>query len=125
MPDPTASTICLLDDDPSVLKGLGRLLMSAGWHAEQFSDPEEFLCYATTHRTPVAVIDVRMPLMSGLEVFARLCALSPATRVIVITGHDDRAVRATAMPIGPVAFFVKPFDDKEFLAAVSLALSAT
>jgi FixJ family two-component response regulator len=62
------ASICLLDDDPSVLKGLSRLLTSAGWRAEQFSDPDKFLLYARTHRTPVAVMGIWMPLMNGLEV---------------------------------------------------------
>jgi two-component system repressor protein LuxO len=52
-----------------------------------------------------------------------LCALSPKTRVIVITARDDLAARATAMAIGPVAFFIKPFDDEKFLAAVHNALA--
>jgi FixJ family two-component response regulator len=120
-----ASVICLLDDDPSVLKGLNRLLMSAGWHAEQFSDPEEFLLYAKTHRTPVAVVDVWMPLMNGLEVQSRLHDISPSTRVIIFTGKEDPLIRSTALTAGATAFFVKPFDDEEFLTAVRLALSGT
>jgi DNA-binding response OmpR family regulator len=43
----------------------------------------------------------------------------------VITARDDLAARATAMAIGPVAFFIKPFNDEEFLAAIRLALSRT
>ncbi|HEV3147139.1 MAG TPA: response regulator [Chthoniobacterales bacterium] len=125
MPSSHASVICLLDDDPSVLKGLNRLLMSAGWHAEQFSDPEKFLLYAKTHRTPVAVIDVWMPLMNGLEVQSRLHEASPSTRVIIFTGKDDSLVRSTALAAGATAFFVKPFDDEEFLTAVRFALSGT
>jgi FixJ family two-component response regulator len=108
-----------------VLKGLNRLLMSAGWHAEQFSDPEKFLLYAKTHRTPVAVIDVWMPLMNGLEVQSRLHEASPSTRVIIFTGKDDSLVRSTALAAGATAFFVKPFDDEEFLTAVRFALSGT
>jgi DNA-binding response OmpR family regulator len=41
----------------------------------------------------------------------------------VITARDDLAARATAMQIGPVAFFIKPFNDEEFLAAVHAALA--
>jgi len=118
------SIICLLDDDPSVLKGLSRLVRSAGWHAEQFSDPETFLLYAKTHRSPVAVIDVWMPLMSGLEVQSRLRELSPSTRVIIFTGQDDPLIRSTALIAGATAFFTKPFDDEEFLVAVRMALAA-
>ena len=50
--------------------------------------------------------------------------ISPRPRVIVITARDDLAARATAMAIGPVAFFIKPFNDEEFLAAVREALDA-
>ena len=123
--NPNANVVCLLDDDSSVLKGLSRLLTSAGWHAEEFSNPEKFLLYAKTHRTPVAVIDVWMPLMNGLDVQSRLSEISPSTRVIIFTGKDDPLVRATALNAGASAFFSKPFDDEEFLTTVRLALSGT
>jgi FixJ family two-component response regulator len=115
--------ICLLDDDPSVLKAVGRLLSSAGWQAQQFSDPEKFLEYAKIHRAPVALIDVWMPIMSGLEVQSRLREISPSTRVIVFTGKDDPLVRCTALNAGASAFLTKPFDDEELLTAVRLALA--
>jgi FixJ family two-component response regulator len=115
--------ICLLDDDPSVLKAVGRLLSSAGWQAQQFSDPEKFLEYAKIHRAPVAVIDVWMPIMSGLEVQSRLQEVSPSTRVIIFTGKDDPLVRCAALNAGASAFLTKPFDDEELLTAVRLALA--
>ena len=51
-----------------------------------------------------------------------MCAITPRPRVIVITARDDLAARVTAMQIGPVAFFIKPFNDEQFLAAVQDAL---
>jgi FixJ family two-component response regulator len=119
-----SDVICLLDDDPSVLKAVSRLLSSAGWHVEQFSDPEKFLEYAKIHRSPVAVMDIWMPLMSGLEVQSRLRELSPSTRVIIFTGKEDPLVRSTALNAGATAFLTKPFDDEELLTAVRLALAA-
>jgi FixJ family two-component response regulator len=116
--------VCLLDDDPSVLKAVGRLLSSAGWHVKQFREPDEFLVYAKIHRVPVAVIDVWMPLMNGLEVQSRLHELSPSTRVIIFTGKDDPRVRSTALNAGASAFLTKPFDDDELLTAVRLALTS-
>jgi FixJ family two-component response regulator len=98
--------------------------MSAGWHPEQFSDPGAFLNYVKLHRPTVAIIDVYMPLMNGLEVQSRVHELSPSTRVIMFTGKDDPLVRATSLKAGASAFFIKPFDDEEFLTAVRLALSA-
>jgi FixJ family two-component response regulator len=116
--------VCLLDDDPAVLKGMSRLLSSADWNVKQFSDPETFLGYAKTHRPPIAVIDVWMPAMSGLEVQSRLREISPSTRVIIFTGKEDSLVRSTALNAGASAFFSKPFDDEEFLTAVRMALAA-
>ena len=123
MPPLNTNVICLLDDDPSVLKAVGRLLSSAGWQAQRFSDPEEFLEYAKIHRSSVAVIDVWMPLMNGLEVQSRLKEVSPSTRVIIFTGKDDPLVRSTALNAGASAFLTKPFDDEELLTAVRLALA--
>jgi FixJ family two-component response regulator len=118
-----AFIICLLDDDPSVLKGLGRLLLSADLEAETFSDPEEFLRYARTHRPAVALVDVHMPLMNGLEVQSRLREISPSTRVIIFTGKDDPLVRSTALNAGASAFITKPFDDEALLTAIRLAFA--
>jgi two-component system, LuxR family, response regulator FixJ len=120
----TPADICLLDDDPAVLKGMTRLLSSADWNVKQFSDPLEFLAYAKTHRPPIAVIDVWMPTINGLEVQSLLRDISPSTRVIVFTGKEDPLVRSTALSAGASAFFNKPFDDEEFLTAVRMALAA-
>jgi len=113
----------LLDDDPSVLKGLGRLFSSVGLHAGTFSDPQKFLDYVRVHRPTVALVDVCMPQMSGLEVQSRLRELSPSTRIIIFTGKDDPRVRSTALNAGASAFLSKPFDDEELLTAVRLALA--
>jgi FixJ family two-component response regulator len=125
LPKSNAFVVCLLDDDPSVLKALGRLLSSADLHAEAFSDCNEFLCYVQIHRPKVALVDVCMPQMSGLEVQSRLREVSPSTRVIIFTANPDPRVRSTALNAGASAFFVKPFDDEELLTAIRLALAPT
>src|SRR5678815_2535489 len=100
-------TVYLLDDDSSILKSTGRLLDCAGWKVEAFTDPIAFLEQATKHRPDVAVIDILMPEMSGLEVQTRLRRNSPSTRVIILTAKDDPSVRRMAMNAGASAFFVK------------------
>jgi two-component system, LuxR family, response regulator FixJ len=115
--------VCLLDDDLSVLKSMGYLLASEGIKVRTFNKAEDFLAHASTHYVPVVVTDIWMDQITGLEVLARLCAISPKSRVIVITAREDLAARATAMAIGPVAFFMKPFDDEKFISAVRDALS--
>jgi two-component system, LuxR family, response regulator FixJ len=115
--------VCLVDDDSSVLRSMQYLLASDGITVRAFNKPEDFLAHAAKQHVPVVVLDIWMEKVTGLEVLARMCALSPRPRVIVITARDDLAARATAMAIGPVAFFIKPFNDEEFLAAVRDALS--
>ena len=107
-----------------MLKGLGRLFSSADLDAKPFDDPNAFLRYAQTHRPVVALIDVCMPQMSGLEVQSQLARISPSTRVIIFTGKDDPLVRSTALNAGASAFLTKPFDDEELLTAVRLALAS-
>jgi FixJ family two-component response regulator len=121
--DSSVPAVCLLDDDASVLRSMQYLLASDGIPVRAFNKPEEFLEYAASHPVPVVVTDIWMPGITGLEILARTCALSPRPRVIVITARDDLAARATAMAIGPVAFFIKPFNDEQFLAAVHDALA--
>ncbi|MFL6530802.1 MAG: response regulator, partial [Chthoniobacterales bacterium] len=73
------------------------------------------------HAVPVAVLDIWMESMTGMELLAHLCARSPETRVIFITGHEDSAAEATVMSAGAFAFFIKPFDEERFLGAVRRA----
>ena len=65
-----------------------------------------------------------MDTMTGMELLAHLCARSPNTRCIFITGREDHAAEITVMQAGAFAFFVKPFDNKRFLQAVQEALCA-
>jgi len=110
--------VWLLDDDPAVLKATSRLLDSAGWKVTAFIDPIAFLEEARLQRPKIAVIDIWMPDMNGLEVQERLRIVSPSTRVIILTSKDDLSVRATAMNAGAYAFFVKGVQNKDFLAGI-------
>jgi two-component system response regulator FixJ len=114
-------TVYLLDDDSSILKSTGRLLDSAGWNVETFTDPIAFLEQAAKHRPDVAVIDILMPDMNGLEVQTQLQRVSPSTRVIVLTAKDDPSVRRKAMNAGASAFFIKGVESGEFLAGIKAA----
>jgi FixJ family two-component response regulator len=118
-------TVFLLDDDSSILKSTGRLLDSAGWKVEAFTDPIAFLEHAAMHRPDVAVIDILMPDMNGLEVQTRLRSISPSTRVIVLTAKDDPSVRRKAINAGASAFFIKGVESDEFLAGIKAAADSS
>ena len=125
MPDLYSPAVCLVDDDASVRKSLTRLLDSAGFTVESFSEPEAFLEYLVKHSVRLAVLDIWMDNMTGMELLAHLCARSPSTRVIFVTGHEDHAAETTVMQAGAFAFFIKPFDNARFLGAVQRALNQT
>src|SRR5260370_6193693 len=118
-----AGTICLLDDDPSMLKALDRLLSSAGLQARLFSEPLDFLSFVIHNSVAVAVLDLWMLGMSGLEVQTKLQVVSPNTRVIISTANDHDSVRKAAIEAGAIAYFVKPFDYDALLAAVYQAIA--
>src|SRR5688500_7999340 len=115
--------VWLLDDDPSVLKATGRLLRAAGWEVKTFTDPEAFLLEAQRERPAVAVLDILMPIMNGLEVQTRLREIAPGTRVIVLSSKDDPVVRAQALAGGASAFFLKTEANGEFLNGIRAALN--
>ena len=117
------TTICLLDDDASVLKATSRMLSYAGYRVQSFTDPTTFLTYAFDHQPRVAVLDILMPAMNGLEVQRRLRHVSPSTSVIILSSKDDPIVRATAMRGGASDFFIKGIENKGFLAGIESALS--
>jgi len=113
--------VSLVDDDASVRRSVTRLLESDGFSVLAFSEPVQFLEHLGGHEVEVAVLDIWMDQMTGMELLAHLCAESPQTRVIFITGQEDPAARATVLQGGAFAFFMKPFDDTAFLTAVRKA----
>lgn len=118
---PARDGIWLLDDDASMLKALGRLLMSAGFDVEKFSDPADFLSQLEHARCRVAILDVWMPDMNGLEVQACLRRDSPETRIIFITGRDDPSIRQAALDAGAFGFLSKPFEDETLVQLIHKA----
>ena len=115
-------TICLLDDDPTVLRAIAWLLAAEGYPIRGFNVPREFLLHASQHAVPLVVLDVWMEGMNGLEVQSQLRNISPRTKVIIMTANSDPMTRQKAEAQGAEAFFIKPFDTEVFVQAVAKAL---
>ena len=120
----TRDGIWILDDDASMLKALGRLMNSAGFIVEKFNQPGAFLARLEHAPCRVAILDVWMPDMNGLEVQACLRRDSPETQIIFISGRDDPPVRHTALDAGALAFLAKPFDDEFMVQLVRKAAAS-
>ena len=116
-----APSICLLDDDLSMLKALDRLLKSDGFNVEKFSDPAAFLSSIGEATCRLAILDVWMPDMNGLEVQTCLRRDSPETRIIFITGRDDPLIHQTALEAGAFGFLSKPFEDETLVQLIHKA----
>ena len=114
--------ICIVDDNVSVRNSIEQLLDSDGLKAQSFENAHDFLTYARSHAVPLAVLDIWMPKISGLEVQKQLQVVSPNTKVIVVTAREVLAIRVAAMEGGAFAFLMKPFDDEVFLSLVRQAL---
>ena len=113
--------VCVVDDDPSVLRALRRLLRSFGLDPAAFASAGELLSDPRRRRAACFLLDVQMPAMNGFELAARLAAEKAAAPVIFITAHpeetDDRALAA-----GGSALLRKPFEDCDLVAALGRAI---
>ena len=119
---PPNSLVFAIDDDPSVRKGLTRLLRSAGYKSEIFESALDFL-EREQHAGPACVIvDVRMPGLNGMDLQETLGQHRREEQLIFITGHGDISMCAQAMKAGAVDFLTKPFRDDELLQCVEHAL---
>jgi FixJ family two-component response regulator len=116
------ATICIVDDDPAVLKGLSRLLRSARLAVATFSSPREFLDRHDPHTPGCLVLDVAMPGLNGLELQQALAAKGSALQIIFLTGHGDIPMSVEAMKRGAVDFLTKPVNDDDLLTAVGVAI---
>ena len=117
-----AALISVVDDDDSVRESLRGLLRSVTFGVEVFASAEEFLSSDRMRETDCLILDVRMPGMSGLELYRRLVSSHPYMPVIFITAHGDEELRSRALRGGAVDYLLKPFSDDALLNAVQTAL---
>src|SRR5213075_1366981 len=106
---PPKSLVFAIDDDPSVRKGLTRLLRSAGYKSEIFASASDFL-KREPHLGPTCVIvDVRMPGLNGMDLQETLIQRRREEQLIFITGHGDISMCARGMKRGAAVFLPRPF----------------
>jgi FixJ family two-component response regulator len=117
--------IAVVDDDASMRGALRNLLRSVGFRAAAFASAEEFLQASQIQDTACAIVDVRMPGMSGLELQQRLATIQCPVPLIFITAHGDEEARARALRAGAVEFLYKPFREEVLLRAIQAALQAS
>ena len=115
-------TLYIADDDQAVRDSLKALLGARGFALETFDSAESFLAAMNRDVTGCAILDIRMPGMSGLELQRELKRRGIALPVIIITGHGDVTLAVTALKAGAVDFLEKPFDSDVLITSIEDAL---
>ena len=113
--------VFLVDDDPSVLKGLRRLLAASGFEVAAFESSQEFLAGFDATAPGCLVLDVAMPGLNGIELQQELAARGSALPIVFLTGHGDVPMSVQAMKRGAADFLTKPVDERDLLAAIQTA----
>ncbi len=112
-------TLLLVDDDEVFRERLGRALRERGFDVTTAPGGEEALACARRDAPEFAVVDLRMPGATGIEVLEALRAVDPATRVLVLTGYGSIATAVEATRRGAVGYLSKPADADEVVAALT------
>ena len=118
--------IFVVDDDAAMRRSLAYLFDSAGWQVATFESARDFLQRYDGHAPGCLLLDVRMPLMSGLELQQELKNKSGhaiSLPVIFLSGHGDLAMAVQTMKAGACDFLEKPCKDQVLLDAVSRAVA--
>jgi len=115
-------TVCIVDDDDAVRDSLAFLFKSVRLKSLAFPNAAALLAALPIASPACAVVDVRMPGMSGLELLEALQAKRAALPVIIMTGHGDVPMAVRAMKAGALDFLEKPFNDQALIDSVQRAL---
>jgi DNA-binding response OmpR family regulator len=117
-----AETVLIVEDDPSILRGLQMNLGLEGFRTICAHDGEEALAMVRSHKPDVMLLDLMLPKVSGLEVIKRLRVDDPDTPVIVLSAKDQEGDKVLALSLGADDYVTKPFSIVEVIARLRVAL---
>jgi two-component system response regulator RegA len=110
-------SMLIVDDDAVFRERLARALRGRGYDVRTAADFDQALALANDDSPEMAVVDLRMPGRSGLELTRELHRLDPATRIVVLTGYGSIATAIEAVRLGATYYLAKPADADDVLAA--------
>ena len=114
--------ILVLDDILDAVLLTKRILEENGHKVYPFTDEEKALAFVRGHRVDLAILDVRLKKMSGMDVLALMKKISPTTRVIMLTAYPTVETDRKSMRLGAAEFCVKPIDTQELEEKVDAVL---
>lgn len=115
--------ILVLDDVLDAGNLIKRILERKGHEVFVFTEEEEALQYARSQPLDLAILDIKLKKISGVEVLEELKKLDPAIRVIMLTGYPTMETARESLKLGADEYCVKPIDKDELEEKVSEVLS--
>lgn len=122
---PLRMNLYIVDDDEAVRRSLGMLLISRGFRVQAFASGDDFVREADLASTGCVILDLRMPGLSGLQVFETLRERASPLAVVFLSGHGDITLATEAMRNGASIWLPKPCSDERLLDEVRRALQAS
>ena len=117
-----AGRVFVVDDEPTVLAALERMLRASGFEVSTFASPSDFLAAAPRDGVGCVLLDLSMPDMSGLDVQDTMRRDGIAMPIIFLSAYGDVPSATRAMREGAIDFLVKPIAEAELLGAIRRAL---
>ena len=114
--------LLLVEDDPNLSRSLAAQLEQAGYTVEKSVDGREGLYYAREYPVDLAIVDLGLPTMSGVELIKQLRADGKEYPILVLTARDRWQDKVEALKLGADDYVVKPFNVEELLARVDALL---
>ncbi|MBN9589255.1 MAG: DNA-binding response regulator [Alphaproteobacteria bacterium 64-11] len=116
------ANIALVDDDKNILASVSMLLEQEGYHVRTFTDGAAALTALTTAPPDLAILDIKMPRMDGLELLRRLRQANEALPVIFLTSKDEEIDELMGLNAGADDYIRKPFSQRLLLERVRAVL---
>lgn len=117
----TSISVAVVDDEPTIRISTERMLRDEGYETFSADEGGDFVAYLEENRPSVALLDIKLPDMDGLELLAKTKQLSPDTEVILMTGYGTVESAVDAMKAGAFHYLTKPFKIEDVLNLVERA----
>jgi DNA-binding response OmpR family regulator len=107
------ATILVLDDEPDAVVLMQRVLKRKGHEVSVFTEEEQAIAFARTCRLDLAILDIKLKKMSGVEVLEELKKINPAMHAMMLTGFPTLDTAKKAVSLGADQYCVKPIEIDE------------
>jgi len=114
--------LLIVEDDPSIQRGLQMNLQLEGYQIVAARDGEEALTLWRQHKPDLIVLDLMLPRRDGIEVLREIRQSDPDTRILILSAKDQEADKVLGLSLGADDYLIKPFGLAELLARIRAAL---